>query len=636
MTRTPFDARTGADRTRLLTLVGLALAPLIVVAVLSWGLLAPGQHLDRVTAAVVNDDQPVTKNGQTIPLGRQFAGALISGGSVSIAAGSSSTAPTEPPPSDDASNFDWVLTNDDDARAGLQSGHYAAVMTIPKSFSADATSIGGPAASATQATVTVRTGPAAALVDPALAAAVTQAATASLNRQLTVQYLQNVYTGFDTIDQQIGQAATGAASLAAGTASLASGTASLATGAASLAAGTQSLDAGAQSLSSGLSQLAAGSASLPAQTAGLARGSAAVAGVADQAAAGTASATDRFTQIVAEVCATPAAGLCARANAALTTLQSADGNVQTIANVADQVATGNADLATATPQLVDGIDASATGASQVAAGASQSAAGAAQVSSGAASAASGAQQSADGAAQLSSGLQQATTSIPTYSDSDMTTLSAVVAQPVVTDQQAPLTGIASLPFFVVLALWLGGIVTSLARRAVPTRFLLTSAPSAGLALRSAGLVALIGAGQGIVVAGAAQFGMGLRPDVWIGFALAAAFTGAVFGVINQALAAAFGGVGRLLALVVAVVALVAGFSSTAPPQLLAVAQALPTAPASALLRSAATGDAASAWASAGLLLVWLVGAFALTFAAVAGRRSVRLRDVVPARAATAR
>jgi putative membrane protein len=633
MAATPFGAQTGAERTRVLTLVGLALAPLLIVGVLSWGLLAPGQHLNRVTAAVVNDDAPVTQNGKTIPLGRQFAGALISGGSVSTASGSGT--PSEAPPSDDASNFDWILTNDDDAAAGLQSGRYSAVLTIPKSFSADATSIGGPAASAKQATVTVRTSPAAALVDPALTAAVTQAATASLDRQLTVQYLQNVYAGFNTIDQQIGSAASGAATLSSGASQLATGTQQLASGAASLASGTQSLDAGAQSLSSGLATLSDKTQPLPGQTAQLAQGSAAVARFTDAITTGTADATARFTQVVAQICATPASSLCREARSALATLQTVNGDVGQIGGVSDSVAAGNASLAQAMPSVVDGIDQSAAGASQVASGASQTASGAASVSSGAASAASGAAQTASGAAQLSAGLAQATQSIPTYSDSDISTLSAVAAQPVVADQKAPPAGVATLPLFAVLALWLGGIVTALARRAVPTRLLLTTVPSALIALRSAGIVALIGAGQGVVVAGAAQFGLGLRPDVWLGFALAAAFAGAVFGLINQALAAAFGGVGRLIAVAIGGIALVAGLSSTAPEPLVAIASALPTAPALTMLRSVATGDAAGAWGAAGLLLVYAVGALALTFAAVAARRNVRVRDVVGSRAVAA-
>ncbi|KQR53382.1 hypothetical protein ASF88_00325 [Leifsonia sp. Leaf336] len=620
--RAPFDARAGSERTRAVTLIGLALAPLLVVGVLGWGLFSPALHLDRVTAAVVNNDAPVTVNGKTVPLGRQFAGSLIAGGSTASAAGSGS--PTEAPPSDDPTNFTWVLTNDADAAAGLANGHYAAVLTIPSSFSADATSIGGPAASAQQATVTVKTSPAASLVDPALAAAVSQAATAALDRQLTAQYLQNVYAGFNTIDQQIGSAASGAASLSAGASSLAQGTQSLASGAATLATGTQSLDAGAQSLASGLGTLSDKSQPLPGQTQQLAQGSATLAGAADQASAGAASATTQFAQVVAQVCATGPAVLCTRAQAALATLQNASSGLSAFATGSNAVASGNAALAAAMPALVDGIDASAAGADQVAAGAAQTASGAASLSAGASSAATGAAQTADGAAQLSSGLAQAAQSIPTYSDSDMTTLSAVAAQPVRAVQKAPPAGLATLPLFAVLALWLGAMATTLARRAVPSRLLLSTVPSALIALRSAAWMALIGAGQGVVVAGAAQFGLGLRPDIWLGFALAAAFVGAVFCVLNQALAAAFGGVGRLIALVVGIVALTAGMSSTVPATLSSLAGALPTAPALALLRSAASGDVGGAFGTVGPLLVYAVAALALTLAAVAARRSVRL------------
>lgn len=631
--RAPFDARAGTERTRAITLIGLALAPLLVVVVLGWGLFSPLQHLDRVTAAVVNNDTPVTQNGKTIPLGRQFAGSLMAGASTVPTSGSST--PTETPPSTDATNFTWVLTNDKDAAAGLANGQYAAVLTIPSSFSADATSIGGAASSATQATVTVQTSPATALVDPALAAAVTQAATAALDRQLTAQYLQNVYAGFNTIDQQIGSAASGAASLSSGAATLAQGTESLAAGAASLAAGTQSLDAGAQSLASGLDTLGAKTQSLPAQTQQLAAGSAALAGAADQASTRVGAATDQFAQVVAQLCATGPAALCTRATAALGTLQQANSGVSAFASGSDAVASGNAALANAMPAVVDGIDASASGASQVAAGADQTASGAASLSSGAASAASGATQTAQGAAQLASGLDQATQSIPTYSDSDMATLSAVAAQPVVAVQKAPPTGVATLPLYAVLALWLGAMATALARRAVPSRMLLSTTPSARIALRSSGIVAAIGAAQGLVVAGAAQFGLGLRPDVWLGFALAAAFVGAVFGVLNQALAAAFGGVGRLVALVVGVVALTAGLSSTVPAALASLAGALPTAPALAMLRAAASGDAGAAFGAAGPLLVYAAGALALTLAAVAARRSVRLPKVAGGRAVAA-
>jgi putative membrane protein len=261
MAPTAFSAVSGVDRIRGLALVGVILLPLVVGALLAWGLSAPTRNLDRVTAAVVNDDVPVTINGKSVPLGRQFAAGLIAGGS---GAGTADDA------SSPANNFDWVLTNDADAKGGLASGRYAAVVKIPSSFSARATSISGPADKAIQALLTVDASPASTFIDPALTQAITAAATSSLNRQLTSQYLGNVYAGFNSINQQIAQAASGATSVASGADSVSSGAASLAAGAASLNSGLQSLDAGAAGLASGLGTLAASIAE-PARSDGTAR-----------------------------------------------------------------------------------------------------------------------------------------------------------------------------------------------------------------------------------------------------------------------------------------------------------------------------------------------------------------------------
>ena len=650
MRRTPFSARAGTERLAPLTLTGLALVPLIVAGVLAWALWAPGQNLDRVTAAIVNDDTPVTVNGQTVPLGRQFAGALMSGGSATVSGGGSTSTgtpaptatatpapsptstpsptpvPAEAPPAADPQNFDWVLTNDAEAGAGLSSGRYAAVVTIPSSFSANALSFSGPAAQAKQASITVRTGAAVALLDPALTAAITQTATAALGRQLTVQYLGNVYQGFNTINTQIGSAASGATSLASGADALSQGTQQLAAGAASLATGAQSVDAGAQSLASGLSTLSDQTASLPAQSAQLARGATAVAGATDAAAGQVSAATASLAQAQAQVCPGPG---CAAVTAALATLQQANSAVGTLDTVADGVATGNQQLAAALPRVVDGIDQSAAGAAQLASGTAQTSSGAASLSGGATSSASGAAQVDAGAQQLSSGLDTAVKDIPTYSPADIATLTAVVAQPVVATQKAPPPGVATVPLFLVLALWVGAMATAYARRAVPGRDLMTTAPSMGIALRAAGVTALVGAGEGVLAAGLAQFWLGLRPEVWLELAIAGALVGAVFCLINQALAAAFGGVGRLLALVVGLLALVSGMSSTVPPAVTSLAAAMPTAPALSGLRAIAAGDAGGAWGDIGLLVLCAVGALALLFAAVAARRSVRLGDLVP-------
>ncbi|PPL19937.1 hypothetical protein [Microterricola pindariensis] len=614
-----FAATSGSERIGRLTLIGLLLVPLLIGGVLSWALAAPTTHLDRVTAAIVNNDEPVTVNGNTVPLGRQFSAGLIAGQAAGTDGGSDASTDTDPQAGAAQNNFSWVLTNGDEAAAGLRSGRYAAVVTIPASFSATAMSIGGPASAATQAALQVQTTPASAFLDPALTQAITRTAAASLNQQLIEQYLDNVYAGFNTLNQQIGQASSGADSLASGASSLDSGAQSLASGAGQLNAGASSLDTGAAALADGLSELDSAAQPLPGQTAQLAAGAAQVAAAADGLSAAVADATSQFTATVAQICLTPGV-LCDRATAALSRLQSANQTAAQLAGGADQVASGNAQLAAGMGPLVDGIDSSASGAEQLADGAAQLSEGAASLSDGAQSVAAGAAQVDSGAAQLSSGLQQAVAQIPTYSDSDISTLSAVVSAPVLVEQAALPAGFQSVPLFAVVALWLGGLVLAIARRAVPTRLLLTAAPSTGIALRSLGLTAAFGAAQGVVVGVVVLTAVAASPLQWLSFAGACLAIGAVFAVLNQGLAAAFGAVGRLLAAAVAVVALAAGLSGAVPPVIAGIAGALPTAPALQLLLAALTRDAGSALAGLAGLLLWALLGAALVYAGVAVRR----------------
>lgn len=94
----------------------------------------------------------------------------------------------------------------------------------------------------------------------------------------------------------------------------------------------------------------------------------------------------------------------------------------------------------------------------------------------------------------------------------------------------------------------------------------------------------------------------------------------VAGVVNQGLAAAFGGVGRIVSIAIGMFAIAAGLTSTVPPVIAGLARSLPTAAADALL--GATLDQAP-WGIAllGLVVALLVG-FGLVFAGVAARRRV--------------
>ena len=224
---------------RLWTLLGLLLVPLVVAGGFLWATWDFDSRLERVEAAVVNNDEPVRLDGQLVPLGRQLAGGLVEG-------------PEE-------ENFRWTLTDNEDAADGLAAGRYAAVVTIPADFSARATSFSeNDADQAERATIQVQTSEVSGIADPVVGRAVTAAATRVLNTELTEQYLNGIYLGFNQLNKQFGTLADGAEKLADGAGDLSDGLGQTATGGRELATGLDQLDTGADQLATGVSQLSTG------------------------------------------------------------------------------------------------------------------------------------------------------------------------------------------------------------------------------------------------------------------------------------------------------------------------------------------------------------------------------------------
>ena len=61
------------------SLLGLILVPLLVLGGFLWATWNSDSRLDRVQAAIVNNDEGTTLNDQFVPLGRQLAGGLVNG-----------------------------------------------------------------------------------------------------------------------------------------------------------------------------------------------------------------------------------------------------------------------------------------------------------------------------------------------------------------------------------------------------------------------------------------------------------------------------------------------------------------------------------------------------------------------------
>lgn len=432
--------RATSDRSvRWTTLVGLVLVPLVIAGGFLWATWNSSDRLGRVQAAVVNLDQAVTINKQVVPLGRQLAGGLVG--------------------SKETENFSWVLSDTEDAAAGLASGRYAAVVTIPKSFSANATSYSKTDdADIKAATIDVQTSQITGVADPVVGQAIAAAATKALNTQLTESYLKNIYVGFNSLNKQFatvadaaGQLSDGTTSLSKGIDSASDGTAGLAkglgqldTGAAALAKGTRSLSDGVGGLSDGLKKIATGTDKLPASTRKLADGTQASADGAAQLAAG-AKKLDQGAASLADGTKKNAAGTKTFANgisgysAAVKTFATGAGQysdgLQTYQKQIKNLKISQAQLAKLVPcPVVDpqacalfygGMQAGVqvgtgaavkgladqgktpgllTGAKSLASGADQLSGGATQLSGGAAQLSSGAQQLNTGAQGISKGL----------------------------------------------------------------------------------------------------------------------------------------------------------------------------------------------------------------------------------------
>lgn len=226
------------DRKSLLTALAVLLVPLLVAGSFLWGTWNSNPRLRRVEAAVVNLDEMVTVNGQVMPIGRQLSAELVD--------------------TDREQNFTWVLADEKNARAGLASGRYAAVVTIPKDFSANATSFSKGADEAKQASIHVETSPLTGVQETALGQSIANAAADALNKFLTEEYLKNVYIGFNDMGKQFVELRDGTRQLADGASQLADGTHQTADGARQLSDGMVKLKAGGAELKSGAQQAAGG------------------------------------------------------------------------------------------------------------------------------------------------------------------------------------------------------------------------------------------------------------------------------------------------------------------------------------------------------------------------------------------
>ena len=565
--------RIGASRVGRLALVAMVLVPSIYGGLYLYANHDPYGRLSQVPAALVVEDEGATlATGEHLAVGDDVASSLLAAGT-----------------------FDWTRTDRVSAERGLADGEFDLVLALPAGFSADLASTAG--AHPRQATLEVETDDANGYLARTIADTLVDQVTASVAEQVSRTAASRFLEGFADIHAEVTDAAGGARELAAGAGSAASGAHDLDAGADRLVAGqrrlvdgTDRLAAGVTDLSAGLDDLRSSTSDLPDQTARLADGAHQVAeGNARAAAAGREVAgaagalvgdltaeqgrlakqlrAAGFTEAEVGVVLDRVAGLSGPVADANASVQAGADDLQRLSAGAQAVADGADRLAAAAPELAAGISRAAgagtsltVGADDLATGQRSARSGAEQLAAGAHRLDDGLARVAGGAGHLAAGLDEGARTIPETSLAERRALAATIASPVTVsrDADAPAGsyGAGLAPFFMSLALWIGGFVLFTRMRALSARALAAGQPAWRISLGGWLAPAVLGVAQAVVAYAVVSLGVGI--DVAHPVALLAfmALVSMTFVAMIHALMTRLGVVGQFVALVLMVVQLV--------------------------------------------------------------------------------
>ena len=310
--------------------------------------------------------------------------------------------------------------------------------------------------------------------------------------------------------------------LVSGVDALDSGASSLAKGASSLAEGAARVDAGASSLASGSAALADGNSKIASGASSLASGSATLSGGASELKEGTGSLKSGAAELK------DGSGTLAEKQ------QSAVEGQQKLADGADKLKDGASQLSDGTEKLSDGSSKLNDGASEL----------------------------KDGTSSLESGLASGAKQVPSLAPTDQAKVADTMSNPVTLSHNSLASGRnygeGMGPFFMCLALWIGGLMLVQTLRVMNNRALASHAPSVRVMLGSWMPFGLVGIAQATLMFVVIKFGLGFEmAHPWLAW-LFLCFVALVFTGFIHGLTVFLGAPGKLVALVVLILQLVTG------------------------------------------------------------------------------
>lgn len=437
------------QRLRWAALSAVVLVPLAFAGLFVGALSQSDSALERIPAAIVNEDALITTTAedgteQNVFAGRQLVTELTGSGS---------------------EGFDWTITNAEDAKAALEAGDVYAVLTIPENFSSSILSLSSDAPE--KADLAVETDDAHSYLTGSVAQAVGQTMADTFGNAITAQYIGGIYSSLGDLGSSLADASTGAAGLSSGATSLSAGLSQYTTGVAQLSGGLDELDDGA----AGLSQLSSGIATY----------------------------TGGITQLSSTL---------ASINPALqanTTIDPAiKGALQAVVDGLSASAAGGANLSAQTADAIDGIQ---YGISESADGARQLAAGGPALVTGTNELATGATQLADG---LAAGAGQVPSIDKEQSAKAADVAADPVELSVTTNNPVSDVGQAIATFFVPLGLWIGALAVFLVLRPVSRQALQSTANNGRLVAASLGRAGIVTAAQALLLVALLHVALGVE------------------------------------------------------------------------------------------------------------------------------
>ena len=256
----------------IIILIGIITIPAIYSSVFLGSMWDPYGDADELPVAVVNHDKKVQYEGKTLQVGDELVTNLK-----------------------DSESLDFHFVSDKKAEAGLKSGKYYMIISIPENFSKNATTLMDK--NPKQMKLTYKTNPGTNYVASKMDDSAMAKIEKSVREKVTETYVKTVFdqiktagsgfqkaadgskkiesgakklkAGNDTIEQNLKKLASstltfqnGAKSLSVGLKSYTAGVAKVDSGAKSLKSGTKTLKDGVAQLSSGAGKLSTGSKSL--------------------------------------------------------------------------------------------------------------------------------------------------------------------------------------------------------------------------------------------------------------------------------------------------------------------------------------------------------------------------------------